>query len=90
MCTKMPVLNEEICCWIYTINPIKRHSPMAMRVQSGMSAMYVAMSLPESRECIPTSSGANLSLSAPTHLHSALTVAIMLEALIEWRPWGVE
>ena len=44
-----PVLNEEICCWIYTINPSERHLPTAMRVRSGTSAMCMAMAPPERR-----------------------------------------
>ena len=72
MRTETPVLNEEICCWIYTINPSERHLPMAMRVRSGTPAMCIAMALTERRECSPTPSGANMSLAAPARLHSAL------------------
>ena len=81
-----PVLNEEICCWIYTINPSKHHLLMAMRVQSGTFAMCMAMAPPERRECVPTSSWSNLSLDAPTRLHSTLRRVITMEALTERRP----
>ena len=90
MRTYTPVLNEEICCWTYTINPSERHRPMAMRVQSGMLAMCMAMAPPERRECVSTSSGVYLSLAAPTCFHFDLMTAMLLEALIERRPWGVE
>ena len=86
MQTETPVLKEEICCWIYTINPSERHLPMAMRVRSGTSAMCMAMAPPERREWVPTSSEANPSLATPTRLHSALMVVIMMEALTEQRP----
>ena len=82
-------MNEEICCWIYTINPSDRHPPMAMRIQSRTLEMCMAMALPERRECTPTSSVANPSLAAPTHLHSALMTVVMLEALTEQSPCRV-
>ena len=72
MRTKASVLNEEIYCWMYTINPSKRHLLMAMRVRSGKFAMCMAMALPERRECVPASSGENPSLAAPTRLQFAL------------------
>ena len=84
-----PVLNEEICCWRYTINNGKRNHPMAMRVWSGTPAMCMAMAPPEHRKCIPTSSGENPSLAAPTRLHSALMAEMMFEVLTEQRPCAV-
>ena len=81
-----PMLNEEICCWIYTINLSERHLPMAMRVRSGTSLMCMAMALPKQRESVPTSSGANLNLAAPTHLDSALRRVMTMEALTKRRP----
>ena len=89
MRTETPVLNEEICCWMYTMNPSERHLLMTMRVRSGMFAMCMAMALPEQRECAPTSSGENPSLDAPTRLHYSLMTARMLEALTERRPWVI-
>ena len=86
MRTDTTVLNEEICCWIYTINPSKRHRPVAMRVWYGTPAMCVAMSPPERKECVPASSGANLSLATTTCLHSALMTEMMFEVLTEQRP----
>ena len=86
MRTKTSVLNEEICCWVYIMKPSERHPPMAMRVRSGMYAMCVAVALPEQREWVPTSSGVNLGLAAPTRLHSALRTLVMMEALNERRP----
>ena len=46
MQTDTPVLNEEICCWIYNINNSKLHHPMAMRVRSGTPAICMAMEPP--------------------------------------------
>ena len=89
MQTETPMLNEEICCWIYTINPSNRHRPMVTRVRSGTFEMCIEMALPERRECVPTSPGENLSLAAPTRLHSALTTEMMFEALTERRPCAV-
>ena len=66
MRTKASVLDEEIYCWMYTINPSKRHLLMTMRVWSGTFAMCMAMALPERRECVQLSSGANPSMVAPT------------------------
>ena len=86
MRTETPVLNEEICCWMYTMNPSERHLLMTMMVRSGMFAMCMAMALPEQRECVPTSSGKNLSLAVPTRFHSALRTAITMEALTKRRP----
>ena len=86
MRTETPVLNEEICCWMYTMNPSKRHLLMAMRVRSGTFVMCMAMAPPERRECVPTSYGVNPSLNAPTRLHSALRTVIMMEAMTERRP----
>ena len=86
MRTKTRVLNEGICCWIYTINPSARHRPMAIRVKSGTSVMCTAMAPPDQRECVPTSSRANPGRAAPTRLHSTLTTTMMLEALTEQRP----
>ena len=86
MQTKTPILNEEICSWMYTMNPSERHLPIAMRVQSGTFAMCMAMVLTERRECVPTSSGENPSLSMPTRLHSALRTVMTMEALTERRP----
>ena len=86
MQTKTPVLNKEIYCWMYTINPSERHRPMAMRVRSGTPAVYIIMAPPERRECVPTSSGENPSLDVPTRLHSALMTDMIFEALTERRP----
>ena len=72
MRTEVPVLNEEIYCWMYTINPSKRHLLMAMRVRSGKFAMCMARDLLERRECVSESSGENPSLAAPTRLHFSL------------------
>ena len=83
---RYPVLNEEICCWIYTIKPSERHLPMAMRIRSVMSGMCMAMAPPERRECVPTSSGANPILAAPTHLHPTLRWVIRMEVLTDQRP----
>ena len=86
MRTETPVLNEEICCWIYTINPSERHLPMATRVRSGTFMMCMAVAPLERRECVLTSSGENPSLAAPTRLHSALRTVMMMETLTERRP----
>ena len=86
MRTETPVLNEEICCWMYTIYPSERHHLMAMRVQSGIPEMCIAMAPSERRECVPTSSGANPSLAAPTRLHSSLMTVMMFKALTERIP----
>ena len=83
MRTKTPVLNEEICYWMYTMDPSERHLPMAMRVGSGTFVICMDMAPPERRECIPTSSGANPSLAAPTHLYSARRTVMTMEALTE-------
>ena len=81
-----PVLNEEICCWMYTINPSGCHLPMVMRVRSGTFAMCMAMAPPEWRECVPVSSGANPSLDVHTHFHSALRKVMMVEELTKRIP----
>ena len=81
-----PMPNEEICCWMYTMNPRERHLLMAMRVRSGTFAMCMAMAPPERRECVPTSSGENPSLDVHTHFHSALRKVMTMEALTERRP----
>ena len=62
---------------------------MAMRVRYGTPAVCVAMVPSEQRECVPTSSGANPSLAAPTRWVSALMMAVILEALTEWSPLEV-
>ena len=49
MQTETPVLNKEICCWMYTMNSSERHLPMAMRVRSGTFAVCMAMAPPEQR-----------------------------------------
>ena len=85
MRTETPVMNEEICCWIFTISPSEHHRPMAMRVRSGTPAICMAMDPLEQRECQPTSSRANPSLDAPTFLNSTLMTEMMLEALTEQR-----
>ena len=90
MRTKTHVLNDEICCWIYTLNPSERHRPKATRVRSETSDMCIAIARLEWREFVPTSSGVNPSLAAPTRMRTALMTAMMLESLTEWRPWGVE
>ena len=64
--TKRTVLKDEIDCWMQTINPSKQKRPIAMRVQSGIPAVCMAMAPPERRECVPTSSGENPGLAAPT------------------------
>ena len=86
MRTEMPMLNEEICCWIYNINPSESQCPMTARVRSGRLEMCMAMALTERRECSPTPSGANMSLAAPARLHSALMAvgADRSEALGGW------
>ena len=86
MRTETPVLDEEIYCWMYTMNPSERHLPMATRVWSGTFAMCMAMAPPERRECVLTSSRANLSLDVPTCLHFALRTMMTMEALTERRP----
>ena len=86
MRTETPVLKEKICCWMYTMNPSERQLLMVMRVRSGKFAMCVAMAPLERRECVPASSGANLSLAVPTRLHPDLRTVIMIEALTERRP----
>ena len=86
MWTGTHVLNEVICCWIYIINPSERYHPTAMRVRSGTPTVCMAMALPEERECVPTSSGENPSLAAPTRFHSALITEMTSEALTERRP----
>ena len=86
MRTEIPMLNEEIYCWMHTMKLSERHLLMAMRFQSGAFAMCMAMDPPEQRECAPTSSGENPSLAAPTRLHSALRTVMMMEALTEQRP----
>ena len=52
MRTKTPVLNEEIYCWMYTMNPSEPHLPMVMRVRSGAFVMCMAMAPPERRESV--------------------------------------
>ena len=68
------------------MNPSERHQPVAMRVLSRTPAMCTAMALSERRECVPTSSGVNLSLAASTHGVSALMTERMFETPNEWRP----
>ena len=70
--TKTPVLKDEICCWMYTINPSKHHQTMSMRVQSVTPTVYMAMALLERIECITTSSKVNLILATPTQQVLAL------------------
>ena len=48
--------------------------------------MCTAMNMPERRECVPTSFGANLSLDAPTRQISDLMTEIIFEALTERSP----
>ena len=86
ICTETPVLKDNICCWIYTMNPSERHLPMAMRVQSGTFTICMAMALPERRECVSTSSGENMSLATPTRQVSALRTDMMFETLTEKIP----
>ena len=86
ICTKMPVLKDEICCWVYTMNPSDLHCSMDMRVRSGTPAMCMAMTPPERRECVPTSFGANTSMAAPTQRVSDLRTEMMFEALNERSP----
>ena len=86
MRTETPVLNKEICCWMYTMNPSERHLPMAMRVLLEMFAMCLEMAPPERRECVLASFGANPSLAATTRLDSALRMVMVMEALTEQRP----
>ena len=86
MRTETPVLNEEICCWIYTINPSKRHRPMAMKVRSRTPVMCMAMAPPDRRERVPTSSGENPSLTSATRLNSTPMTDIIFEVLTEQRP----
>ena len=68
------------------MNPIERHLPMVMRFLSGTFAMCMAVDQPERKERIPTSSGENPSLAAPTGFHSALRTVMMMEALTKRRP----
>ena len=82
----MPVLKDEICCWIDTMNPSEHHQRVAMRVLSGTPAMCMAMAWPKWRECVPTSSGVNPSLAAPTCWVSSLMTEMIFEALIEQIP----
>ena len=49
--------------------------------------MDMAVAPPERRECVPTSSGANLSIVEITRWFSALRTEIMYEALVESIPW---
>ena len=86
MRTETTVINEDICCWVYTINPSEHHRAVAMRVRYGTPAMCVAMAPPERRECVLKSSGANPILAAPTRLHSALMTEMMFEVLTKQRP----
>ena len=79
MQTETPVLNEEICCWMYIMNPSEGHLLMAMRVWSGTFAMCMAMSPLEWRESVPTSSGDNPSMAA------ALRTVMTMEALTKQR-----
>ena len=51
---------------MYTINSIKLHCPMAMRVLSGIPTVCMSMAPPEWIESVPMSSGENPSLFAPT------------------------
>ena len=84
--TETPVLKDEICCWMKTMNPSDRHLSMATIVRLGTSARCMAMAPPERRECVPMSSRAKPSLAAPTRRHSALVTAMMLDVLTERRP----
>ena len=84
--TKTPTLKDDICCWVYTMNPSECHSPMDIRVRSGTPAMCVTMAPPEQREYVPKSSGENLILAAPNWRVSALMSEIMFEALTELIP----
>ena len=84
--TETPVLKDNICCWIYTMNHSKRHLPMAMRVQSGTPTMCMVMDPSEQRECVSTFSGENLSLTAPTRQVSALRTDMMFEDLTKKIP----
>ena len=56
---------------------------MDMIVRSGTTAISMDMALLEQRMCVPTFSGGNLSLDAPTRYVLALMVEIILEALTE-------
>ena len=62
---------------------------MAVGFRSGTPVMCMSMAPPEQRECVPTSSGANLSLAAPTRRVSALGTEMMFEALTERSPGAV-
>ena len=50
MRTETPVLNEEICFWMYTINPSERRRLMAIMVRYGTPTMYMAMDSPDGHE----------------------------------------
>ena len=51
--------------------------------------MCMAMDLTERRECVPASSGVNLSLALPTRRVSNLITEIVFEALTKQSPWSV-
>ena len=80
-----PVINEEMCCWTYTINPSESHRPMVIWVRSGTPVMFMSMAPIERRECVPTSYRVNPSLATPTHLHSALMTEMLFEAMTKQR-----
>ena len=44
--TEMPALKYEIWCWVYTINPIKRHQSMVISIWSGIPEIYMSMNPP--------------------------------------------
>ena len=56
---------------------------MDMIVRSGTTAISMDMALLEQRMCVPTFSGGNISLDAPTCWVLALMVERILEALTE-------
>ena len=68
------------------MNPSERHKSMDMRVLSGVHVICMAVDILERRECVPTSSGANPSLAAPTRRVSVLMIEMIFEALVEWCP----
>ena len=72
-----------------TVNPSKRHWPMAMRVQSGTPVMCMAMDPLEQIDCVPTSYGAKPRQDSPTSIVSVWSTVMMSKSLIERSIWWV-
>ena len=62
---------------------------MTMSAQSGNMEMCISMALPERRECVPTYSRANPSMSTPTRQVSDRRTVMMYKALMEQSPWMI-